>query len=442
MPVSKPRPEDLALVQFSSGTTRAPRPVALSHAALTAQCAALRPLLRGADGSIQRGVSWLPLYHDMGLIGALLSAVTYPGSLTLIPPERFLAQPAIWLRTIARQRATISPAPPFAFALCSRRVSDTELAGCDLSSWRLAICGAEPIAAEVLEGFARRFARFGFRARAFAPAYGLAEAALAVTCTPPEEEPRTLTVDSRRLVSDGAVRPGSRRVVAVGRPVAGVEIEVRDEKGAPASDRRVGRLWVRGPTLMSGYLDQEEATAAVIADGWLDTGDLGFVDGGRLYVTGRAKDVIIIRGANHAPADFEDCLDGLAGVRAGRALAISFTPDGSDGEVLVMLVERARRVRGRARGAGRGAAQEPADAELIAEIGRTLRRATGIRPFQVELLAPGTLPRTSSGKLRRDEARRLYLTGELVPPKRTDAVALSAHVLRSTVGHLRARWRR
>ncbi len=422
-------PEDLALIQFSSGTTRSPRPVALSHAAVTAQCAALRPLIFAGSGAPQRGVSWLPLYHDMGLIGALLSAVTFPGPLVLIPPERFLARPAIWLQTIARHRATISPAPAFAFALCTRRVSDEQMAGCDLSSWRLALCGAEPIRPGILADFAARFAPYGFRARALAPAYGLAESALAVTCTPPGEGWTELEVDASHLGEHDRVQPGSHTLVAAGVPVAGVEVNIRDGASGALPERRIGRIHVRGPMLMSGYFGQAEATAEVMRDGWLDTGDLGFLAEGRLYIAGRAKDVIIIRGANRLHDEFEDCLVGLSGLRPGRSIAVGYLPADDAGESLLLLVELARDSAGNDH------------RELVTAIRRRVRLRTGIEPHAVELLAPGTLPRTSSGKLRRQEALRRYLAGELAPPGRTDLVGLAGHLLRSAVGFARARWR-
>jgi len=422
------KPADLALIQFSSGTTRSPRPIALSHEAVTAQCAALRPLLDDRGGERQRGVSWLPLYHDMGLIGALLGAVTYPGPLVLIPPERFIARPAIWLQTIARHRATISPAPAFAFALCTRRVSDEQMTGCDLSSWRLALCGAEPIRPGILTDFADRFSPYGFHARALAPAYGLAESTLAVTCTPPGEGWTELQVDASRLGEHDLVESGTHRLVAAGVPVAGAEITIRDGASGVLPERRVGRIHVRGPMLMSGYFGQAAATAEVMRDGWLDTGDLGFLAEGRLFIAGRAKDVIIIRGANRQHEEFEDCLVGLSGVRPGRSIAVGYLPADDVGESLLLLVEMARDSAGRDR------------RELVATIRRRVRRRTGIEPYSVELLAPGTLPRTSSGKLRRQEALRRYLAGELAPPGRTDLVGLAGHLLRSAVGFARARW--
>ncbi len=422
-------PEDLALVQFSSGTTRSPRPVALTHAALMAQCEAMRPLLRGHDDAGQRGVSWLPLYHDMGLIGALLGAVTYPGPLTLIPPEQFLAQPALWLQTISRQKATISPAPPFAFALCTRRIRDEEMEGCDLSSWRLAICGAEPIQPSVLERFSARFARWGFRTRALAPAYGLAEASLAVTCTPPDQDPSFESVDPGHLAVGEKIRPGPRPVTAVGTTLFGTELEIRDGSNRLLTAGHCGHIWVRGPTVMREYLDQPEATAEVLCDGWLDTGDLGFVLADRLHVIGRTKDIVVVRGANHRTEEFEACLQDLPGVRPGRVVAGCFMPADADGEELLLLVERSPHAR------------DVTDADLVTAVNRRIRARTGIQPGKVVILKPGTLLRTSSGKLRRSASVQQYLAGTLTPPGAVHGAALTGQVLRSAFGFLRARLR-
>ena len=422
-------PDDLALIQFSSGTTRAPRPVALTHTAIMAQCEAMRPLLRGKDGDTQRGVSWLPLYHDMGLIGSLLGAVAYPGPLTLIPPERFLASPALWLQTIARQRATISPAPPFAFALCARRIRDEEMAGCDLSTWRLAICGAEPIVPAVLERFAERFAPWGFSARALAPAYGLAEASLAVTCTAPDAEPLFAAVDPGRLAVGEAIGPGERPVTAVGAPLPDIRLEIRNADGDPLNDDHCGHIWVQGPTLMREYLDQPEATAAVLRDGWLDTGDLGFRRDGNLFVIGRTKDVVVVRGANHRAAEFEDCLQDLAGVRPGRVVAGGFIPTGADGEELLLLIERSPHAR------------EISAADLIAAVKVRVRERTGIQPGRVVIVEPGTLPRTSSGKLRRAASLDQYHAGTLSQPAKVHGAALAGQFIRSAFAFLRTRLR-
>jgi len=382
--------DGLLLIQFSSGTTVDPKPVALTHANVLANVAAIETIVPGDDA--QAGVSWLPLYHDMGLIGCLLLAVYRPGPLTLIPPEVFLARPAIWLRAISRKRATLSVAPNFAYGLCVRRVREADLAGVDLSSWRFALNGAEPVAAAVLRRFSDRFASHGFDGRALMPVYGLSEATLAVTFTPSGRHPRTWTA-------------GARELAAVGAPLPGIDVEVRH-----------GRIHVRGPSVMRGYYKNPAATRAVLSDGWLDTGDLGFIDGGELFVSGRAKDLVILRGVNHAPQEFEDALDGVEGVRPGCAAAVGLpTPEG---EELVLLVE----------------ADGSADAEWIR--GRVLER-TGIRPLAVHLLAPGTLPRTSSGKLRRGEALRQLQANELRPPDPITVFHLAKETARSLLARMR-----
>ena len=383
-------PGDLLLIQFSSGTTVDPKPVALTHSNVLANIAAIETIVPSDDA--QAGVSWLPLYHDMGLIGCLLLAVNRPGPLTLIPPEVFLARPAIWLRAISRKRATISVAPNFAYGLCVRRVRDSEMEGVDLSSWRFALNGAEPVAPAVLRRFSERFAPNGFDGRALMPVYGLSEASLAVAFTPSGRGPRTWMAGGRELASVGA-------------PLPGIDIDVRG-----------GRIFVRGPSVMQGYFGNPAASREALIDGWLDTGALGFVDGGELFVSGRAKELVILRGANHAPQEFEEALDGVDGVRPGCTAAVGIPT--VEGEELVLLVET----------------DGAADAEWIR--GRVIER-TGIRPSEVHLLAPGTLPRTSSGKLRRNEALRQLLAGELRSP---DPVTL-LHVAKETARSLLARMR-
>ncbi|MGA8892103.1 MAG: AMP-binding protein, partial [Anaeromyxobacteraceae bacterium] len=395
-PLSVPRRgEDLALVQFSSGSTVDPKPVALTHAALCAQVDALTALVAPTAADVL--VSWLPLYHDMGLIGCLLGATGYPGPLVLLPPEHFLARPALWLRAIARHRGTISAAPHFAFAYAAERVRDADLAGLSLASWRVALDGAEPVTAGALRRFAERFSPHGLDPGALMPVYGLSEAALAVTFSTPGRPPLAEPVDPAAL-ADGRVVPGPRAVISVGRPIPGVEVEVRGDDGAPLPERRLGRIHVRGPSLMQGYLGDAAGTDRALRDGWLDTGDLGFHAGGELFVHGRARDLVIVRGQNHAPDEFEACLAGVDGLRPGCAVALGFLPEGGDGEELLLLAERTR-------DAG------PDDELLERAIREAVLSRTGVRPHTVRLLAPGTLPRTSSGKMRRGEALRRFQAG-------------------------------
>jgi acyl-CoA synthetase (AMP-forming)/AMP-acid ligase II len=415
-------PDALALVQFSSGSTVDPKPVALSHANVMAQVETIRALMPVREGVRPLGVSWLPLYHDMGLIGCLVNAVAYPAPLVLLRPEQFLARPALWLRALSRHRGTLSAAPNFAYALCVRRIRDAELEGVDLSSWALALNGAESISAEVARRFAERFGPYGFDPRALVPAYGLAEASLAVTFAPSRTSLRTVHVDAHALASDGEVRPGERALVSVGRPVPGAEVEVRDDAGEVVPEGRVGRIHVRGPSVMVGYLGQPDATRAAIVDGWLDSGDLGFVEDGELVVCGRAKDVIILRGANHVPQEFEDALDGLDGVRPGCAVALGAIPPGAEGEELVLLVELA----------------PGAPLDLTDRVRTRVLERTGIRPHRVDLLVPGTLPRTSSGKLRRRESLRRWQTGTLTPPRKIRLLGLAGAMVKSALALARA----
>lgn len=393
-------PAALALVQFSSGTTVDPKPVALSHRALVAQARILNGFWPDRDGFHHSGVSWLPLHHDMGLIGCVLPALERPGVLTLLAPEVFVARPAKWLRALSRYRGTISAAPSFAYALCTEKIRDHELDGMDLGAWRIALTGAEPVAPEVLRRFQARFASWGFRPEALTPVYGLAEASLAVTFSDLARPFHARRFDRQGLAAgDARPDPGGLELVAVGRPVPGFEVRIADADGRFLPERRVGRVLTRGPSLMTGYLGQDAATARVLADGWLDTGDLGFLDAGELFLTGRAKDVVILRGRNHSPEDIERAAAGVAGVRDGAAVAVSYLPEDAAAEKLLVFVERARR-------AGDLAALPRVCAEAVLA-------ATGLAAGEVHVLEPGTLPRTTSGKLRRHETLRRYLDGRL-----------------------------
>ena len=415
--------DDVALIQFSSGTTHDPKPVALTHANLLSNLAAIERYLIDAETPNPVGVTWLPLYHDMGLIGNLLSAFYVAGPLVLLPPELFVAVPAAWLRAISRHRGTVTAAPNFAFGLCLNRIRDEELEGVDLSSWRVSLNGAEAVSAGVQRRFNERFARWGLRGSALTPCYGMAEASLGVTFKPAGTSFRTLGVDADKLASEGVVVPGSKELVSVGRPVAGVEVEIVDAAGVRLPPGRVGHVFVRGPSVMVGYFGRTDLTDQALHDGWLDSGDLGFTHYGELYVCGRHKDIVVVRGANHAPEEFEASLDGLPGVRIGCAVAVGFVPAGQDDEALAMLVETT----------------VDAPSTLADEVASRVQERTRIRPAQVALLAPGTLPRTSSGKLRRREARTQWLSGTLSPPKKVSAARLLVEAAHGELRHARAR---
>ncbi len=413
-------PSSLALVQFSSGTTVEPKPVALSHRAVLAQVLALNSFWPD-DGEKTSGVSWLPLYHDMGLIGCVFPALERPAVLTLIGPEIFVTRPAIWLRTLSRHGSEISVAPNFAYGLCVDKIRDKELEGVDLGAWRIALNGAEPVAPSVLRNFQQRFAQWGFRPEALTPVYGLSEATLAVTFSALDQPFRSVRFDREALAREGraASDPTGVELVSVGRPLPGTEVVIADGEGQAVKDRRVGRVLARGPSLMEGYLGRPEATAEVLQEGWLDTGDLGFLEGGELFLTGRAKDVVILRGRNHSPIEIEHAVESVAAVRRGCAVAVSWLPEGAPGESLLLFVEHRR----------------DALAESVADLPQAcieaVLAATGLRPDHVLALEPGTLPRTSSGKLRRQETLRRHLAGELNPPERVTPLLLTGALARS-----------
>jgi fatty-acyl-CoA synthase len=443
------RPGDLGLVQFSSGTTGAPKPVALSHRAVLWQAEAISQAILGATPGVEArdhaGVSWLPLYHDMGLIGGVMTALVRDADLTLLPPELFVIEPASWLQTVSRHRATISPAPNFAYGLCTEKIRDEELAGVDLSCWKVALNGAESVSVETLRAFAARFARWGFAAEALTPVYGLSEAALAVTFSDVGRVFQSKTVDRRSLEVGGdtggesggdtgrdtggcAVEAADGvEIASVGRPLPGVDLSIRDAEGVELAERRVGRVWVRSPSLMEGYLYRRDATDDVLRQGWLDTGDLGFLLEGALYLTGRSKDILVVRGRKHLPSDVEQAIHDVPGVRKGCAAAVSFPVEGAGGEVVALFVERARDAL-------------PAHLEVMArDCAVAVRERVDLNCDLVLVLDPGTLPRTSSGKIRRAETLRQYLAGELSPPTPVTPLHVAGIMARSAIADLLAK---
>jgi len=424
-------PDALALVQFSSGTTHSPKPIALSHRQLLANIRAIGERILDAYPETQAfhhvTVSWLPLYHDMGLVGGVLTSLFHARDLVLIPPELFIAQPALWLRAISRHRASISMAPNFAYALCADRISDAELGGVDLSSWRVAMNGAEPVTPAALERFVARFERIGLAREALTPVYGLAEAALAVSFSALREpfvvrhfEPRALA-ERRRALRAARGQP----IVSLGRPLPGFAVEIVAEDSEPVAEGVLGRVRVRGPSLMQGYDGMPDETARVLGDGWLDTGDIGFFCDGELHLYGRAKDLVILRGRNFAPQEFEHAIDDLPAVRTGCSAAVSSMARDGSGEELWLFVERAR--------------EAPREVDGFADaITRRVLERTGIRAARVIDLAPGTLPRTSSGKIRRAETLRAYRSGTLTKPAAVSLPRLALEMLRSEWAFRRA----
>jgi fatty-acyl-CoA synthase len=402
----KADPDEIAYLQYSSGSTRFPHGVAVTHRGLLNNLAAHSHGMEVVDSD--RCVSWLPWYHDMGLVGCLLSPVANQVSTDYLKTEDFARRPLAWLDLISRNRGTtLSYSPTFGYDICARRIgSQSKVAErFDLSRWRVAGNGADMIRPDVMQAFVDAFHEAGFNARNFLPSYGLAEATLAVSIMPPGEGIVVELVEETTLAGDGKVhrdRPQRyRAIVNCGRPARGMEVEIREEDGAPLPDRQIGRVWCRGTSVMVGYFRDEEATKACMdADLWLDTGDMGYMSGGYLYIVGRAKDMIIINGKNHWPQDIEWAVEQLPGFKAGDIAAFSITTPGGEETPAVLVQCRTSDAHERSR--------------LREAIRDRVRAITGMNCV-VELVPPRTLPRTSSGKLSRAKARSLYLTGEIQP---------------------------
>ncbi|HVU30231.1 MAG TPA: fatty acyl-AMP ligase [Sphingomicrobium sp.] len=400
------RPDDIAYLQYSSGSTRFPHGVAVTHRALLDNLRAHGLGLEIVDSD--RCISWLPWYHDMGLVGCFLSPIALQLSVDYLKTEDFARRPLAWLDMITRNPGTtVSYSPTFGYDICSRRMSSQTRAEerFDLSRWRIAGNGADMIRPDVMQSFVDGFAEAGFKAGSFCPSYGLAEATLAVSLMPPGEGIRLELVEENELsggVPDDGDRPRRyRAVVNCGRPVTGMEIEIRGNDGEPLPERGIGRVFVRGASVMHSYFRDLESTRAVLSDdGWLDTGDMGYMSKGYIFIVGRAKDMIIINGRNHWPQDIEWAVEQLPGFKSGDIAAFAIT--GPSGEETPAVLVHCRVSDAKERG------------RLRDEIRERVRAITGITPV-VELVPPRTLPRTSSGKLSRTKARNLYLSGEIQP---------------------------
>ncbi len=403
-PISAPLPEldptGLSYLQFSSGSTRAPAGIAITHHALMNNTAAI--IAHGlAIHAGDRGVSWLPFYHDMGLVGFVLAPLVAQMSVDYLATRDFARRPLGWLTLMERNGATVSFSPSFGYELCAKRASTGAAPRLDLSRWRVAGIGGDMIRPHVLDGFASVFTPMGFDRSAFVPSYGMAETTLAVTFRPLNRGAELDRVDLDLLERHGIVAsPRGERFrdfVKCGRVLPGHELQVRDGEGLNLPERRLGRVFVKGPSLMRGYDHKPEETAMVLSpDGWLDTGDLGYLADGELVVTGRSKDVILINGRNVWPQDLELTAEQVDGVRHGDVAA--FAIDGGEAEGVVVLVQCR--------------SGEPALRHALAQaIGAAVRRGHGIEPLVV-LVPNNALPMTSSGKLSRTAARRAYVAGE------------------------------
>ena len=406
--VRRPLPEDVALIQYTSGSTGDPKGVVLTHSNLIGNIRAIAGALKINSRDV--GVSWLPLYHDMGLIGAWLSCLYLGVPIVILSPQAFLSRPERWLWAIHRYRATLSAAPNFAYELCMRQVDLRDLEGLDLTCWRGALNGAEPVQPETLEGFSRRFHPYGFRAETLLPVYGLAESSLAVSVPPLGRNPRLDPIDRVTFERTGRAEPEAGQAVkplafvSAGRPLPGHQVRIVSDRGDPLPARTQGHIQCRGPSVMRGYFGKVEATAAVLQDGWLKTGDLGYLADGELFVTGRVKDIIIQGGRNLYPQELEQIAGDVEGVRRGCVAAFGVSGRRVAGERLVLVAETRR--------------TDPVEKErLAAAIRERLDSHLGIPLDEVVLVPPQSVPKTSSGKIRRDSCRRLYLQGKLDSPR-------------------------
>lgn len=401
--------DDTAFLQYTSGSTGDPKGVVLSHANLLANMRADGHAVGVNPNDVF--VSWLPLYHDMGLIGAWFGSLYHAVHLVIMPPLSFLAKPQRWLWALHRYRGTLSAAPNFAFELCLKRVRDEDIEGIDLSHWRVAANGAEAISVHTLEAFCERFALFGFRRESMCPVYGLAECAVGLTFTPLGRGPLIDTVDRDVLARTGRAVPVAAaqsgtdvlRVVACGQPVPRHEIRVVDPAGRELPERVEGRLQFRGPSATSGYYQRPQATTQLFDDDWLETGDRAYIAAGDLYLTGRSKDIIIRAGRNIYPAELEDAIGDLDGIRKGHVAVFGSMDRASGTERVVVLAETRKK-------------SDAAKTELRTAINARAADLMGTPPDEVVLAPPNAVLRTSSGKIRRTATRSLYERGRIGKP--------------------------
>ncbi len=397
-------PHDIAFLQYTSGSTGNPKGVVLTHANLLANIRAMGEAVRAGPSDVF--VSWLPLYHDMGLIGAWLGVLYHAATLVVMSPLAFLSRPQRWLWAIHHYRGTLSAAPNFAYELCLRRIEDCDLAGLDLSSWRAAFNGAESVSPETVQRFCERFGRYGFRQEAMAPVYGLAESALGLAL-PPLGRPAIIDRIQREPFMDcGEALPAADGdpnaicFVACGQPLRGHEIRVVDTDGHELPDRHEGRLQFRGLSATSGYYRSPEATRRLFDGDWLDPGDLAYIAEGDVYITGRTKDIIIRAGRNIYPHELEEAVSGLEGVRRGRVAVFGSRDPISKTERLVVMAETEE-------------TDPQAREQLRTRINSVATDLVGEPPDEIVLAPPGTVLKTSSGKIRRSASRELYERGAI-----------------------------
>lgn len=395
-----PDPESPAFIQFTSGTTRLPKGVVISHRAATTNIGQINEAGEFDDASVI--VSWLPLFHDMGLVGCLLMALCLGVDLILATPMQFLRRPESWLQLISRYGGTHSPAPNFAYRRASERAAQMDLGALDLSSWKVAYVGAEPIDPTTLRGFVEHFAACGFRQEALVPCYGMAEGALAMTLSSPQEPPILEQLSRRALSTGNRVEPPASEadcleLVGCGPAVRDVSLRIVDDSNQRVEEGQVGEIVVRGPSLFSGYFGLDAGASGFDEEGFFHTGDLGFMSQGQLFVAGRSKELLILAGENHHPSEIEWAVSDLHPAM-GRVAAVGLPAADGSTEQLGLLVERVKR--------GEGV---PADDDLRVLLRRRIHERTSLAVARIEFVPRREFPVTTSGKTKRVEARRLLL---------------------------------
>lgn len=415
-------PSDLAFLQFTSGSTSKPKGVMVTHHNLSVNSHAI--MFDGLRSTPEdRGVSWLPLYHDMGLIGFVIAPLYALVQVLFLPTMGFIRRPSIWLDAIHRFRGTITFAPNFAYGLAARAISEAQSSEWDLSCLRALGCGAEPISADILRTFIKRFEKNGLRATSVLPSYGMAEATLAVTFSDIEGPLVTDTIDTHSIRLSGKAIPYNEKesapsqeavmeLVSCGKPFPGHELIIVGQDGQKLGEREVGEIWLRGPSVTAGYFGEPQATRETFGeDGWLRTGDLGYLAKGELYICGRAKDLIILHGKNYYPQDIEKAVSRVEGVREGQCVAFSRL-NSSGAEVGVVVAEVKK---------GAQAQELLSTSQAIVQ---AVRSELGLQISEVHLIRRGTLPKTSSGKVRRRETKRKLEVGELELAKTEESESL------------------
>lgn len=396
----KAKPEDTAYIQFTSGSTKFPRGVVIEQKAVLSNLA--RIISHGIKITPEdRAISWLPFYHDMGLVGLVLSPIASQTTVDYIDTRDFAMRPRRWLEIMSMNKATITFSPPFGYELVERRLRENKKLDYDLSHWRIAGIGAETIRPEPLTRFSKLLSKCGFKESAFLPCYGMAECSLAISFADLDKPITIENVDGEQLAENNIAIPAkassTQRVakfVDCGPSLPDHQIEVRDQKGNELPDRQVGVIFVKGPSVMSHYFDNSEETENSLRDGWLNTGDIGFLIDGRVFITGREKDLIIVNGRNIWPQDIEHLAEEQPEIRTGDALA--FSAPGFKSETTVVLVMQCRE------------RDEQTREDIIKRVESAVLEDIGVKCF-IKLVPPHTLPRTSSGKLSRSAARRDYM---------------------------------